>query len=152
MWLLRVIRRPLAQIHQRRATFEACLMLMTFLAGLSGAVFPEARSRSLVYTLPGWAQGVYYVLLLVGGAIGLFGLCSDKPVRGLLIERASLLMLAGATSCFGLSGLSYAGVSAVPSALMLIGFTVATLSRAWQIAGELVAIRLQIAALAKALP
>lgn len=149
MSALRWLRGSMTRLYRRHAMFEAFLFVAAMLSGLGGTLTASARSRSVVSLMPPAAQTTYYSVLLVGALVGLFGLLSARPVLALLCERAGLVMLAGLTACFGTAGLAYSGLAGIPGAVMLLGFSAASVARIWQIHGDLVAVRQQIAELAR---
>lgn len=141
MRALKSARGILGRIGARRAVFEAFLMLAALLSGLGGFWAEEARSRSLVAVLPWWAQTLYYLVLGIGGLIGLVGIMAKDPEHGLQIERAGLIFLAGHTASFGFASIAYSGLAGIPGSVMLLGFTLAAVARVFQIRGDLAAYR-----------
>lgn len=139
----------LQRINARRAVFEAFLMFGSILSGASGFLISQARARSLISVLPGWVQGAYYGILLVGGLAGLLGLTIKDAETGLRTERAGLIILAGHTAAFGCASIAFSGPAGIPGALMLLGFGCAALVRIFQIRADLSAYRAYLAAAAR---
>lgn len=123
-----------------RQVFEVYLLGACVLVGLSGIVVPAARARSLVATFPPVAQLGWYVGILLGGVLGILGIVRGCA-RGLLIERAALIVLAGMCASFGIASVAFAGPVAITGSIMLWGFVAPCVARAVQITSDLHVVR-----------
>lgn len=134
------------RIHERRAVFEAYLLALCVVTGLTSWLVPDARARSIISAFPEWAQGLWYVTVTLGGALGILGITRRAVDLGLVIERSALWLLAGLTASYGVASVGYAGPSSIPAMATLLAFTGVCVIRIYQINTDLAAIALHVAA------
>lgn len=134
------------RINQRRAVFEAYLLGMCVLTGAASFFAPPARAKSIVYAFPVWAQGLWYIGVMAGGLIGLYGIMAKQVDTGLVVERAAMWLLIGLTSSYGVAAIAYQGASAIPAMMTLLSFTGISVVRVHQINQDLTALQLHLEA------
>lgn len=134
------------RINQRRAVFEAYLLSLCVLTGATSFFAPPARAKSIVYSFPTWAQGLWYIGVMTGGLIGLYGIMAKQVDTGLVVERAAMWLLIGLTASYGVAAVAYQGPSALPAMMTLFGFTGIAVVRVSQINEDLAALQLHLEA------
>lgn len=133
--------RPIVIIGGRRRPHELLLLLFSLFAGaafLLGAPRPNSMGDSVgepLVTL--WAVGLF-----VAGAVGLWGCYTRNNVtRGLLLERAGMLLSAGAVLGYAAQVLSINGERAGFAGGFCIAWAVANVVRSLQISNDLRSLR-----------
>lgn len=126
----------------RRQPHQILLCTWCVVAGLLflGGVAPAPGSVSSL--LPTWVLWVWYLLLTVGGTIGIVGAWWPRTrlYTGLQLERASMLFLASGTGMYMIAMIGTAGTRATGAAGFLAAWGFACLWRAWQIHDDLMTV------------
>jgi hypothetical protein len=110
-----------------RNPLELYLLALCVLSGVAGLAGFGARTPS---QLPPWADAGWYLLLVVGGGLGVVGICWRDAVEGLLVERAAMWPVAAGA---GMYAAAIAATGQWLSAVALAGFGAAATARAWAI-------------------
>ena len=126
-----------------RAVFELYLLAACALIGIAGLLLPAARAKSIVGAFPPWAQIAWYAGISIAGMLAGAGIIRGD-VFGSLVERGSLIVIAGMCASFGIASMAYAGQSSLTGSMMLFGFAVPCVVRARQITVDLNVVRAEL--------
>lgn len=125
-------------IPGRRQPFQVVLLAFATLAGLTYAFRQAPEPASLDRYVSSVVLGIWYTLLLVGGIVGLAGSFDrHDPVRGLLLERASMVMLATAFTMYAVAAFASAGAAALGGGGSLLAWAAACAWRGVQVHRDL---------------
>lgn len=121
------------QPHQILLCSWCVLAGVVFLAGVAPA------PTSVAALLPAWVLWVWYLLLTVGGSVGLIGSWWPRRqlYRGLQLERASMIFLASGTVMYMIAMIGTAGARATGAAGFLAAWGGACVWRALQIHADI---------------
>jgi hypothetical protein len=134
-----------------RNSHELYLLIACLLAGAVGLTVPSSHGRAITASFPGWVQIGWYVGLLAGACLSMFGLIRGN-LTGALLERAGQLALAGFSTAYACGLVIYAGWPAAPTALITAAFGGACLARSYEIKSSLKATRMELAKAARGEP
>lgn len=123
----------------RRQPHQILLCVWCVIAGVLFVAGVAPTPGSIAALLPTWVLWIWYLLLTVGGSIGVVG--SFWPRRnlytGLQLERASMIFLATGTCMYMMAMIGAAGARATGAAGFLAAWGAACVWRALQINGDI---------------
>jgi hypothetical protein len=119
-----------------RQVWEIYLLASCVMLGLMGSLIPATRARSIVNAFPDILQGLWYVGMFCCGAVGILAIYGGG-ILGVLAERVALVTLALFCLSYGTASVAFAGPSGLSGSILLLGFAVPCITRAWQITTEL---------------
>lgn len=122
-----VVRRDGVLIPLDRNPLETFLLGLCVFVGVGSLLSPPPTA------VPDWLAVAWYLVLTVGGLLGLVGSYLPNVILGVLMVRAALIPLGAVAYAVGFL-LGWAGVAAV-------GFGLAAHWRAWQITRHLRGLR-----------
>lgn len=123
-------------IRSGRHPHEVCLLGVCLLSGVSGLVNYSTVSSGTVRQLPEPWGLVFYAVMLAGAVIALGGTLIPG-LKGPLVERSGLVILAGLFTAYGIAALATSGTRALFFAAFMVGFATANVVRSVQIGREL---------------
>jgi hypothetical protein len=113
-----------------RQPHETALVFACLLGGVAGMLAFEQVASRTVQALPVGMAYAWYALMAIGGAITLAGLFFPfKGIKGLLVERSGLYILAGIWYGFGLYLMVTAGLPGLIFFLVIGAFATANVIR-----------------------
>lgn len=112
--------------------YEVFLLIACILAGVGGILDPHSGPSSIQFTVPIIERYVWYVGLVLGGSIALFGAISRK-IFSLYIERVGLVLITGVSIPYGIILTLNVAAPYSPPVLSTDAFAVASLVRLVQI-------------------
>lgn len=114
-----------------RHPHEAALLVVCVLSGVAGLLAFERIASPTVRTLPVVVAYMWFATMAVGGLITLTGLFLPlSGIKGPLVERSGLLILAAIWYGYGLVVLASAGLQGLVFCLVVSGFATANMVRA----------------------
>jgi hypothetical protein len=126
----------------RQRPHQIIVLSFATLAGLTYAFRQAPEPKSLDESLAPVVLGIWYTLLLVGGAVGLYGsFLRSNPYRGLLLEWASMVMLTSALTLYAVAIFVSAGSAGLGAGGSVLAWGASCGWRWWQIRGDLRALR-----------
>jgi hypothetical protein len=132
-----------------RNPFEQFMLLWSVLTILS--ILSAPTPGSVLADLPSWVVIGCYILLCIGGSVGLVGVWLRNLILSLLVERASMIVV-GPTSLF-FAGAIFTQLSynprALSAAMIVAAFSLASFWRLYRIQSYLQAYRSSIRKAAK---
>lgn len=124
---------PVVVVAGPRRPHELLLLVVGLLSTV-GYLVGGPTNGSVVAVLPSWAVAAMYVLLGAGSAIGLIGCLMPRRVEYALgIEQGGLLIQAAGILVFAVTVLAHVGWRGWSFLIIMGGWLVANLWRAWQI-------------------
>jgi hypothetical protein len=123
-------------IRSGRHPHEVCLLGVCVLSGATGLINYSKVASSTVRALPEPWGMVFYATMLAGAVIALAGVLLPG-LKGPLIERSGLLILASLFTGYGIAVLAAAGARGLFFSAFVGGFAIANLVRYVQIGREL---------------
>lgn len=112
-----------------------------------------SAGETITATFPAWSQGLWYICLILGSVMALFGVALGT-VTGLLVEQSGLFILAGICSGYGLAFLAFAGradpAHVAYSVSLVLVYAVVNLARARQIHKDIASLKRGLRKLAAA--
>lgn len=116
-----------------RHPFETYLLLLATVSGVP-LLFGRTNSGSMNETLPFVVVSAWGAMLVFGSLFALFGLYwRGRPSTGLLMERAGLVGVGGASVIYSAVVLIQAGFDGMFSACIVVGFGLACFAQARRI-------------------
>jgi hypothetical protein len=105
------------------------------LSAVVGAAFVAGLKppSSLEVLVQAWILWIWYVLLLVSGAVGLVSFLLSDPYRALVLERAAMLGQIAAPSVYGLGLLATGNTAAFFAGAFFAAWSLASAWRLWQV-------------------
>ncbi len=122
-----------AIIVTRSSEHVQLLLATSVLIGV-GMLLAVPAPQTVLALLPRWMVTVWAVTWVLSGMAGVIATMWRGDIgRGLLLERAALVLNAGAAGLFAVCAFVAAGMRAWVVGLFLAGWTIANLLRAWRI-------------------
>ena len=116
------------RVYMLANPFQVFMMLACILSGFFGLFTPGESSSAIQRLLPETIQVIWYVGLLLGGILGLYGL-----VRNMFIERISMTLLAGISIGYAFILFEISPRILTFSVFVIIFFSIACIVRIFQI-------------------
>lgn len=121
----------------RQMWFQA---LILFFCAITGVGFflgwvpnPEALTK-----VPPWVPPIWYGLVTFGGVVGLAGsYWRWNPYRGLLMERAAMVMLGFGFVLYGVAQMGHEGAAGIVPGLLTLVWVVPCVARGVQTTGDM---------------
>lgn len=114
-----------------RHPHEVFLLAVCFLFSPLGLIAKDAVSGTAILSLSDPLAYAFYAVMWIGSAIALAGLFLPfRGVKGPLVERSGLLMLAAVWFGYGGMALATSGLKALGFAFVVLGFASANTFRA----------------------
>lgn len=121
---------------------QVVLLVFATIAGAAYAFRQAPEPKSFDNLISPMLLGVWYTLLLAGGVVGLVGSFWKRNVyRGLLLERASMVMLVSALTLYATAAFVVAGSGALGAGGSLAAWAVSCVWRGVQITRDLYVLR-----------
>lgn len=111
-----------------RNPFEVFLLAWCAVAG-GLLAFGTPQPGSLQALLPQWMVTTWYILLCIGGLVGLVGVWQRKAILSLLVERAAMLVVSPAGLLYSVALFSLGGARAILSGGFVMAFAAAAFVR-----------------------
>lgn len=126
----------------RRMPHQIVLLVFSTLVGFTFVIRQAPAPNSLERYLDIRILWAWYLMLFVGGVIGLVGsFAKRRPYQGLLAERASQILLATAMVMYAVAIMSSAGLAGVTAAVYILGWAASCVWRLWDIQKDLAVLR-----------
>lgn len=110
-----------------RNPFEVLILVWAIIGGASRLVGMNFGNETVVH-LPDWVVTVWYMLLCIGGLVGLVGVWIRETLTSLLVERAGMLFLGPVGVAYSLA-LLIAGGDGIALAVSTFMFAVTAIGR-----------------------
>lgn len=125
-----------------RHPHEVFLLVVCFLFSPLGLIAKDAVSGPAIQALSDPLAYAFYAVMWIGSAVSLAGLFLPfKGLKGPLVERGGLLLLAAVWYGYGGMALATSGLKALGFAFVVLGFASANIYRAlWQVPADIKAI------------
>lgn len=124
-------------LRSGRHPHEVFLLVVCFPYGIGGLI-SGSESRALETTFPQWAKYLWFVGLIMGSIVGVYGIYRND-ITGLLIERMALRELTLLSALY-IGVAIFSAPSTVSTALgisILLGFVISNIVRSIQIRNDL---------------
>lgn len=120
-----------------RHPFEIAVLLAAVVCGIA-LIVTGVSTRSVATAMPGVIQGMWHVLLVAGGAVGLIGVLGQFRLEMRLgFEVAGVVVLGTAATMYAIALIAVSGSQAIPAGSFIAAVAVASWARAWQIVHDL---------------
>lgn len=131
----------LLEVRTGRHPHEIAVIVASLAVGIVGTYQPEVISRPITLIFPWPWSMAYWCLMVLFGAVALFGVLRTKRIDGLLVERAGLTGLAFLYVSYVLAVFEFAGTGGLFGALLPGAFAIGSIARCWQIGTDLILIK-----------
>lgn len=123
----------------RRQPHQILLCAWCVIAGIAFIAGVAPTPGSVAALLPTWVLWVWYLLLIVGGSIGIVGAFWPRRriYTGLQLERAAMIFLAAGTCMYMMAMIAAAGARAIGAAGFMCAWAGACVWRALQTHADL---------------
>jgi len=111
-----------------RNPFEVLTLSWAVFVGAS-FTFGTPTPGSFTEDLPTWAVTTWYILLCIGGLVGLVGVWLRNLALSLLVERAAMLIVSPSALLYSMALLSLGGARAVVYGSLTMAFAIASFVR-----------------------
>lgn len=115
-----------------RNPFEVLTLAWSAYVGASLA-FGSPVPNSVQELIPQWMVATWYILLCIGGLVGLVGVWLRNQLLSLLVERAAMTIFSPSALLYAVALFSFAGARAIPNGLGLMVFAIGATWRAVRI-------------------
>lgn len=126
----------------RRMPHQVVILFFSALVGFVFVLRQAPAPNSLERYLDIRILWVWYLMLFVGGIVGLVGsFMKRRPYQGLLAERASMILMSTAMLIYAVAILASAGAAGITAAAYILGWAMSCLWRLWDIQKDLRVLR-----------
>lgn len=128
-----------------RNPFEQLMLVWSVLTVLT--VFATPTPGSITEYLPSWVVTACYILLCIGGLVGLVGVWLGNQILSLLVERAGMLITGSSATFYAVAIFTQVSHTprAIPAGTIVLFFALASFWRGYRVQYYLRRLRAKLA-------